>query len=300
MTTSRTTHPEDLLEAFALDALEPEEEESVLEHLEQCLQCSGLVADYLRTTTALAYLAPAAEPPEHLRIGLMAAIEPPAIEVPQEAATDTALPTRRQPRSWSGIYRGIGSRWGRLLMPVTAGAAVVVAAFLIAINVQITGERDDMMVKNSELQESLDESRATATTQLALASEAISQMQGDLQFLQSTLAQPGTQSLIMDPMQPNSDAWGVLALSGDGTMAVIMASDLEPLTEGLAYHVWVMDGGKRSWAGDMIVDEHGWGAVALDMSTSTSAFETVQVSRAPLTLGAAGIVGDIVLEVSLP
>ena len=295
MTTIRTTHPEDLLEAFALDALEPEEEETVLEHLEQCSQCSGLVADYLRTATALADMVPAAEPPERVRIGLLASIEP-----PQEAAADiTAIP-RREPRNWSGIYSGIGSRWGRLLMPVTAGAAVVVAAFLIAINVQITGERDDMMAKNSQLQESLDESRATATTQLTLASEAISQMQGDLQFLQSTLAQPGTQSLTMDPMQPNSEAWGVLALSGDGTMAVVMASELEPLTEGLAYHVWLMDGGKRTWAGDMIVDEHGWGAVALDMSTSASAFETVQVSRAPLTLGSAGIVGDIVLQVSLP
>lgn len=295
MTTIRTAHPEDLLEAFALDALEPEEEENVLEHLEQCPQCSGLVAEYLRTATALADMVPVAEPPEHVRIGLMASIEP-----PQEATTDKATLPRRQPRNWSGIYSGIGSRWGRLLMPVTAGAAVVVAAFLIAINVQITGERDDMMAKNSQLQESHDESMATATTQLALASEAISQIQGDLQFLQSTLAQPGTQSLIMDPMQPNSDAWGVLALSGDGTMAVVMASELEPLTEGLAYHVWLMNAGKRTWAGDMIVDEHGWGAVALDMSTSTSGFETVQVSRAPLTLGSAGIVGDIVLQVSLP
>ena len=36
MTTNNATHPYDLLEAFALDALEADEEQTVLEHIEGC------------------------------------------------------------------------------------------------------------------------------------------------------------------------------------------------------------------------------------------------------------------------
>ena len=125
-------------------------------------------------------------------------------------------------------------------------------------------------------------------------------MQGNLQLLQHTLAQSDDQSLVMNPMQPDSDAWGVLVFSDDGTMGVIMASELEPLGEGFAYHVWLMDEGQRTWAGDMQVDEHGWGAIALDMSSSMADVDAVQLSRAPMALASVGVAGDIVLEASLP
>ena len=40
------SHPDDLLEAFALDALDLEEEETVQEHLDDCLQCAVAVDEY--------------------------------------------------------------------------------------------------------------------------------------------------------------------------------------------------------------------------------------------------------------
>ena len=288
-------HPEDLLEAFALDALEPEEEQTVLDHLEECLNCSSLVSGYLATTAALAITLPAATPPEHVRANLLAAVEP-SPPAPRQAT----LPTASRPNNWARIYTGLGQRWSRLLMPVTAVAAVAVAAFLIAVNVQVAGDRDEMMAKNTELQESLAESRATATAQLALASNAMADMQGDLEFLQNTLAQPGNQSLTMNPMQVNSRSRGVLVVSGDMTMAVVMAFDLEIPEEDSAYHVWLMQRGQRTWIGDMDVDERGWGTMALNMGDSMSQFDSLQLTRAPLGLASVGIVGDIVLEVALP
>ena len=299
MTTSNATHPEELLEAFALDALEPEEEQAVLDHLEDCTQCSALVADYLETAAVLASTVQAASPPEQVRTRLLESIEPtpePVIR-PAAAAPNSA---RSYPRSWSRVFTVVGRRWNRVFMPVTALAAVAIAAFLIAENVQMSGEMDGMAAKNAELQETLDESRATATVQLARSSDAISQMQGNLEFLQNTLAQPGNQSLVMDSMRPGSPSQGVLVLSGDMSTAVIMASDLEMPDGDAAYHVWLIERGQRTWVGSMEVDENGWGTMAFGMGAGKAAIDSVQISRAPLTLAAAGIVGDIVLQVSLP
>ena len=295
MATSRVTHPEDLLEAFALDALEPDEEQTVLDHIEDCLQCAALVEDNLLTSAELAYTVPAQAPPGHLRTRILAAVELSEPETPRVSVT-----ARRPSRGWAGVYSSLGSRWARVLMPVTAVAAVAVVAIAIAFNVQISGQMDDMKAENNLLREEMDQSRATAAAQLALASDSVSQMQGSLQLLQTTLAQPGNQSVLMDPMQPNSQARGVLVMSGEGDMGVIMASHLDPLEAGSAYHVWFMQGENRMWAGDMDVDENGWGTLALDMENSLSQFDTVQLTRGPLSLGSVGIAGDIVLEAVLP
>ena len=295
MTTNSPAHPYDLLEAFALDALEADEELTVLEHIEGCLDCASVVDEHLLTATALAYMAPYHAPPERVRASLLSSV---ALSQPEP---EKVLVSRRNPsRGWAGVYSSLGRRWSRFLAPVTAIAAVAVVAVAIALNVQISGQMDEMKAENNLLRQEMGENEATATARLALASDAAAQMQGKLQLLQHTLAQPDDQSLVMEPMQPDSEAWGVLVFSDDGTMGVVMASELEPLEEGLAYHVWLMEEGHRTWVGGLDVDEHGWGSVALDMSGSLSQFDTVQLSLASLTEASAGIVGDIVLEASLP
>ena len=294
MTTNSRTHPYDLLEAFALDALDADEEQTVIEHIEGCFECASAIDEHLQTATALAFTAPSLAPPERVRAGLLAAVD---LSQPDSQRVSVS---RRPSRGWTGAFSASASRWARLLMPVTAVAAVVVVAVVVALNVQISGEMDEMKAENNLLREEMGQNEAAASAQLALASDTMAQMQGNLQLLQNTLAQSDDQSLVMNPMQPDSDAWGVLVFSGDGTMGVIMASELEPLAEGDAYHVWLMDEGQRTWAGDMQVDEHGWGAIALDMSGSMTGFDTVQLTRAPLALASVGIAGDIVLEASLP
>ena len=295
MTTNSPAHPYDLLEAFALDALEADEELTVLEHIEGCAECASVIDEHLLTATALAYMVPSHAPPERVRASLLA-----PVALPQQEPERVSVSRRSPSRGWAGVYSSLGRRWSRLLAPVTAVAAVAVIAVVIALNVQISGQMDEMKAENNLLRQEMGENEATATAQLALASDAVAEMQGNLQLLQYTLAQPDDQSLVMAPAQTDSEAWGVLVFSDDGTMGVIMASDLEPLEEGLAYHVWLIERGRRTWAGGMDVDEHGWGSMALDMSGSLSQFDTVQLSLAPLTLASAGIVGEIVLEASIP
>ena len=295
MTTNNVTHPYDLLEAFALDALEADEEQTVLEHIGDCPECASVIDDHLLTATALAFTAPPQAPPERLRARLLT-----SVELSQPEPQRVSISQRRPSQGWAGAYSALGRRWARLLMPVTAVTAVAVIAVVIALNVQISGQMDEMKAENNLLREEMGQNEAAAAAQLALASDAVAQMQGNLQLLQNTLAQPGNRSMAMNPMQPASQARGVMVVSGDGSMGVIMASDLEPLEGDYAYHVWLMQGAQRTLAGHMDVDENGWGTIALDMKDSLSQFDKVQLSRAPLTLVSVGIVGDIVLEVSLP
>ncbi len=295
MTTNKAIHPYELLEAFALDALEVDEEQTVLDHIEDCLECASIVAGHWRTAATLAFTVPAQAPPERVRASLMASV---ALSQPEPQRVSVSY--RRPSPGWSGVYSAFGSRWSRLLMSGTAVAAVAIIAIVIALNIQISGQMDEMKTENQLLRQEMGQKKATVDAQLALASDTVAQMQGNLQLLQHALAQPDDQSLVMNPIESDSNASGVLVFSGDGTMAVVMASALEPLEEGYAYQVWLMKQDQGTWAGDMQVDENGWGAVALDTSESMSNFDAVQLCRVPLTLASAGVMGDVVLEASLP
>ena len=77
MTTNRETtrHPLDLLEAFALDALEPEEEFAVEVHIGQCVTCAALVGDNRRVVAAIADSVPASLPSPELRSRLLNSVD---------------------------------------------------------------------------------------------------------------------------------------------------------------------------------------------------------------------------------
>ena len=50
------SHPDELLEAFALDALEDDEHLQVEQHLESCARCRGYVAQLHQTTSGRAII----------------------------------------------------------------------------------------------------------------------------------------------------------------------------------------------------------------------------------------------------
>jgi anti-sigma-K factor RskA len=57
----------ELSAAYALDALDPDEREAFEEHLRSCERCREDVASFGETAAALAYAAPPAAPPPHVR-----------------------------------------------------------------------------------------------------------------------------------------------------------------------------------------------------------------------------------------
>lgn len=300
MTTNSAAHPDELLAAFSLDALSAEEERGVLAHLDVCPRCAAAVAGHLETAAALASLAPAQRPPERARARLMAAVAlAPTAETPLPP-TRVSVSNRRRPRGWSGVHTILGRRWGRRLIPITAVAGMMILSFIIGLNVQMSGQMGDMQAENTQLRQEMGQNQATATARLAQASDTVTQIQGNLQFLHNTLAQPGNRSLVMQPAQPGSPAQGVLVLSPDGGTGMIMASELPPPRDDAAYRVWLMRDGERILAGDLAVDERGWGALELDAAEPLSDFDAVRLYYGPLAVASNDGPGDMVLEAALP
>jgi anti-sigma-K factor RskA len=122
-------HVIDLLPAYALDALDPDEKRQVERHLQTCPACQVELQAFREAAGMLAYAARPAVPPERLKQALMRAVRP-----GQEPAT-------RQPaarwitRLWQGFVR---------LSPGLAIAALVLVLALGAANLVLlrqTGQR---------------------------------------------------------------------------------------------------------------------------------------------------------------
>ena len=69
-------HMEELLAAFALDALEIDEKNQVEAHLQNCLACQRVLVDYQAVSDGLMAALPPAQPPARIRAQLLAKTAP--------------------------------------------------------------------------------------------------------------------------------------------------------------------------------------------------------------------------------
>lgn len=114
---------EALAAGYALDALEPGDEQAFAEHLRGCSQCARDLAALRDVTAQLAYAAPAAEPPADLGARIRAAAEA------ERPATPTAPVVPLAPRR------------ERSLPPLVFAAAAVLVVFALGVwNVTLQGD----------------------------------------------------------------------------------------------------------------------------------------------------------------
>ena len=86
-------HPEDLLEAYALGALEAAERDDFEAHLDSCAHCSGVLAELAGTRELLAQSVPQIAAPAHLQSQVMAAVdELPPVFAPQREEREAVAP----------------------------------------------------------------------------------------------------------------------------------------------------------------------------------------------------------------
>ena len=285
-------HPEDMLEAFALDALDLEEEENVQDHLDGCDQCSDAVDRFQAAAAEMALSVNPQDPPASLRARLMQAIsreEPPA-------------PTAPEPQLVPSLGdRLLDSRLVRTLVPLGASVAMVLVIFAVAMNIRITNQVDDLRRQNAALQASLTSNVATMTAQINDAAAAESEVMETVLNLQQAsyeLAQPNNMSLELRSPSAGSSSKGILLVSSDGSRGVIMVAGMNPPTESMEYHVWLMRGHDKLWVGKISVDARGWGTVLLQLPESIMAFEKVELTEGA-TNSAAGQPSDMVLQGNL-
>jgi len=139
-------HVHDLLAAYVLGAVTPEEAALVEEHLATCALCRGQESEFREVERGLPLLAGELAPPPALKARLMSIVEAEAATREDTAAQDTAAPASRPNGARSGSRLSVvppgehaartlpappATRWrGRPLGPILAIAAALVLVAL--------------------------------------------------------------------------------------------------------------------------------------------------------------------------
>ncbi len=270
------THPLELLEAYALYALDEEETFQVEAHLDWCGPCSREAAGLQESVAPLQLIAERAQPPGELQARLIRILEP--VRSPVSAAG-------------SGSKRNFWMPAARFLLPVAAMLMVGLFSAAMVLNVRL-----------SDRTQGLERQNATLTAQVALSMSESQLMEDRLNQLQLTsywLANPANQPLALKPTRPGESSKGVLLLAKDGSGAVIMVSNMKDRSPTSTYQVWLMRQGDRVWAAEVKVDDRGWGSTAFWPKESLFRFDKIELvsDAAP---GAVITSADMVLEANIP
>ena len=298
-------HPEELLDAYALDALEEAETLQVESHLEDCDRCSLTVAQLHIAVSQLGQSVVQAQPPPALRFRLMDALEPAVVRT--EAAVGRS------------IWRVYKAPVVRFLLPTAAAVVVALLALGVVMNLNLSNRTEDLEQENATLTaqvarsteqdsrladrtEDLERENATLTTQVALSTEQDSQLAETVQQLRLTnywLANPENQSLSLNPPSGTGSSRGILMVTKDGRRAMLLLTGMAERPLSSIYHVWLMRGDDKVWVAKLQVDEEGWGTVTIQPSESVFRFDKVELT-AERASGADSSLSDMVLEGEIP
>ena len=235
------------LEAFALGALEPAEEQQVTQHLQQCPECAELLRQYqevaailpeLLVDTTQHPLSPAVK--ERLMQRLEAGETGPFL-----AEKPTISPaTRPQKITWPGI------RW-----PIWAGTAVLFISLLwLAQSTLFSNQSPD-----SDLQ-------------------AIIQQQT---LIQEVVESNETLQLVLEPQEYGMKASGRLYTNPKKPTLVLTATGLPQPPEGEGYFVWYGSDEEYELVGSITVNEDGFGLIAFE-SDEQETMEFAQIAVQPV------------------
>ncbi len=278
-------HPDDLFEAYALEALDAYEANLVDQHLENCSRCQVLAGRALESVTRLAMAVEQAPAPPGILDRVMAEINPPAPAVNSAANNQTrwwALPRFMLP-SWFTL-RGLA---------LPAAAAVVLALFglSVALNLRLAEQVDDMAQRNSTvtaqmanaLQETERLQRETSILAAQMESSGIVSL-GKISDWTATLigsyldAFPETQPVMLEPSEEHSGHEGFLLVEDEGMKATMMISSQNPATGNTPYLVWLVRGTDWTPAGEVMVNESGQGTLNIESGQSLFEFDSVNVT----------------------
>lgn len=206
-------HVDDLVEVYALGALDEQEQRRVARHLATCDDCRQRIDDVDRVTTWLPFMSPPVpRPSPAAKMALMARVhqqqehaQPAVIAAPDPGSTNAAAP--------AAVRRFTMPRWGMTLMP--AALAVLLVSSLVwsyTLSHRLTRAENQ---------------RATFATQLT--------------WLYG--GQSGAQIYAFQPMSQNSQAGGRLCVDNQNTTAMVVAWALDPSQRHV---LWAMnpDGSK--------------------------------------------------------
>jgi anti-sigma-K factor RskA len=238
---------EELLEFYALGALDDEERKLVEAYLEQHPEARRKVRELEGVTAALPYSVPPVEPSARSKDQLMqriAADRPPLPGIRVQAAS---RPRLRLENMWRAL---------------SLGAAVLAILWALVLSRQVASLRSEI-----------------ATLRQALVAQSQS-----IQKINASLPQPGKSELVTLPVQGTDrqpGAQGQLIADRNSRSAVLVMSNLAPLKAGRTYQVWLIQGDQPHNAGLLNVDEHGQGVLVLTSDRAIGSFNALGISVEP-------------------
>lgn len=244
-----------LLEAYALEALEPEEMTAVSAHLDECEACRVLNAEYSDLVTLLPGALAEASPwplPDSLRDKTLARIADLDHPDPELTPADP---------------------WWRQLHPSQMRFWQVTAAVLLLL-LLVTGGWGWWSST------ALAEERAMRT----LLENEFEKREIIFELVDSRV----TQRTFIAPVNSESTAYGKVYTRPDMTGIVVLGGRLPSPPEGYGYHVYFTEGSSRYLGGILEVNEDGFGIMLVDTSPHIPAYNEVNYALKPLESSEAG------------
>lgn len=196
---------EDLLGAYALDAVEPDEEVLVRSHVAECPRCSHELAEHRETISMVASAGGSAPDGVWARI---------AESIPQDPRTT--------PRP-SVVVLGDRRKWRLPARIGAAAAAGVAAAALVLVGIQ-TVRVDQLNHRVNQL-------------------SAAARQSGGFQGLAAALLDPSARRMALTSTAPSATSVGDLVILPSGS-AYLVGSTLPALAPGKTYQLWSIVGGR--------------------------------------------------------
>lgn len=195
---------QELLGAYALDAVDPDEAELVGRHLEVCPRCRAEVREHREVAGLLGYGGQDAPPGLWDRITASMQEAPPALRLDQ-------LPT--------GGHRAAPAGWTRLGRRATAVLAVAAAVVIAVLGVQVAR---------------LDHRTTTLGNEMASAAPS-------MHAVQVALSVPGARKVSLSPVSSGASVDAVVLPGGQG---YLYNTALAPLPAAQTYQLWGIAGGR--------------------------------------------------------
>ena len=248
-----TEHVDELIDLYALGALEPGEQAAVDEHLDECARCRMLLDEAKRLVLMLAWTPEQHDPPAGLQRKVMRRIE-------QLQRLEGSV----EQKWWQNFDLG---RWVRMPQPAFGLAAV---ALLIALAL---GGR------TIQLQQVLTRAQQAAQQQ----QQQLTQIQAQLDQqrpVADLLSQPGTKLVTLTAQDDPNNVQGYLLLKPDARTAFVSTAALAPLPAGQTYQLWLIDDHPES-VGIFSTDPRGVGQIAVEASKPLSQYKLIGITIEP-------------------
>jgi len=278
----------DLLEAYALGALDEDQRAAVEAHLADCVACQRMADELLATASQLPLALAAVSPlrlPASAKDRLLQALGDASVAATQDADGEPVAPDGAAPQPPVPVppERGEpspslrippGRRWPVWRRLRIAGALAAVLLVLLSLSWSV------------QLSAALARERALRAEYAQLVSE-------QQELVIDILDSPKTTKAVLRPTQPGSKAYGKLFTRPDLPHVLVMAARLPAPPAGQTYYVWLTQAGQPQLVGELGLNQ-GFGALVFDADRTGPVYAAAQVTLQPKGSTSPG--GTTVLE----